>query len=480
MLTKNKKMGARCSHLVDFDDACNIGECVVDVQGFGSNSQSPSDIYVLTMAEGSMYQGKKVGLVLAKLSISVESLRRASANPDLNVYFNEGIDPDEYFQKNARLSYEYLVYGNITKPLLQYSICPFFVRIYGVAFNCSSESVLSFLKKARGGQFPEPQLRDNFKRNMFCLFHKSDDLVRPGILDNDKENDKLIADTMAGLRNDKPDFDVSKLTYNIMYSQFLSSSSATSFKSYLNANPLQKTGSGRNMTTRQLSELEWSYIFQVAVACYALSCSKTVHNDLHSGNVFLVNVPNNEPVDVVVNDTLYTLRTDRKAELYDFDLSYSKQLGPNPGLDIDEQYPAYFNEVSTIDFITFVSRCGFLVKKASLEKLENKAQYLEDEKQWCRLFFKDPNDVEDESKRDAFKQEIGFASANFCKQYNDMLTILERLAYYAPSCIKVKPNARLPKDRESDKMFVLRQDFFDEDGRLKIPTFDQYSNTLTL
>jgi len=63
-----------------------------------------------------------------------------------------------------------------------------------------------------------------------------------------------------------------------------------------------------------------SALFQLAVACYALSLSKTTHNDLHMNNIFIQKIPWTTAT-YVIDEISYTFRTDNKVKVFDFNKS---------------------------------------------------------------------------------------------------------------------------------------------------------------
>ena len=73
----------------------------------------------------------------------------------------------------------------------------------------------------------------------------------------------------------------------------------------------------------------WYILFQICVACYSISLCKMTHNDLHLGNIFIEERDDVEKIVYVVNNKKYILYTKFKVFIFDFDRSYSQNLGPN-------------------------------------------------------------------------------------------------------------------------------------------------------
>lgn len=78
----------------------------------------------------------------------------------------------------------------------------------------------------------------------------------------------------------------------------------------------------------------WEILLQLAIACYALFLSKTAHNDLHHGNVMLVE--NDSIITYKVEQQVYTIKPKYMAKVFDFDHAYSLRHGDN-GMLIDVQ-----------------------------------------------------------------------------------------------------------------------------------------------
>jgi hypothetical protein len=73
----------------------------------------------------------------------------------------------------------------------------------------------------------------------------------------------------------------------------------------------------------------WNVIFQITAACYAMSLSKMIHNDLHAGNIFIQELDTITDFLYNINDIPILIRTKYKVLIFDFDRSYVKKLGEN-------------------------------------------------------------------------------------------------------------------------------------------------------
>jgi hypothetical protein len=65
-----------------------------------------------------------------------------------------------------------------------------------------------------------------------------------------------------------------------------------------------------------------SIYLQIAIACYTLSLSKTNHNDLHAGNVFVSKLPTRKTFIFTMNDNDYSFTSSYQVSIYDFDRAF--------------------------------------------------------------------------------------------------------------------------------------------------------------
>ena len=381
-------MGARCSNLQNFENVCQIGDCVVNVTGVRANSSSPTDIYILEL-NNVKYLNRSVRKAFVKLAVSSDSYMTARQ-------FDYKLNTPSL--KNTLsslkgLEYEFLVYSNITKRLIDQEVCPFFVSIYGVAYNCNYEKVYNILRKATtDAGVPVSDVELRFKRNIRDALTKK---TRGAINDMDPLEPGLGSiDSMAMLR------------FNMLVSEFMYPARTNKFE---------------NHPFDQLYVIDWTYLFQVAVACYALECSKTAHNDLHDGNVFLVDLNDMVTFTMVVQETAYTVSTDKRVALYDFDRAYCTMLGDNPFLS-----PTFYSQNNYVgkskDFMKFM---GYVYKKSQADDQDrilqlfttSQASQIELRLTWDRsMYLQDSSSVNHPQ--------------SWYEQFDDMPTIIHRIAQY--------------------------------------------------
>ena len=77
----------------------------------------------------------------------------------------------------------------------------------------------------------------------------------------------------------------------------------------------------------------WNIIFQISYACYVMSLSKLVHNDLHSDNIFIKDLGVNTLFIYNINSVKIKIITRYQPLIYDFDRGYCERFGENTLLD---------------------------------------------------------------------------------------------------------------------------------------------------
>ena len=329
-----KKMGARCSSLSNFENVCAIGNCMKGVRGLPSNSASPSDVFLMALKPGVRYMGSLVSNAIAKVTVTSGSYRNNVTQLHTGGFIH--INPNVAIQSLQSLEYEYLIYGNVTKLLIEYKVCPFFVKVYGIAYNCTYDNMLQIVGLDK---------LDEFKRNVYWYLNSGE--KRPAI--DNPSMDLWMKNWFFKKQFVASSFDPNnKLSFNMIVSEIMSEPSAVSFSSFEYSS---------NVYEPSMQPTMWSYLFQVAVACYALQCTRTVHQDLHHENLFIVTLPAVKEMYLTVDDVTYVLQTKRQVAIYDFDRAYCEPLGLNPVLPLFEWASQNYTIGKCKDFLKFMGYC---------------------------------------------------------------------------------------------------------------------------
>ena len=269
--------------LATLDSACNVYPSVESVSGMAASSASLTDMYILRCKPGTTFSKNPVTHIFVKLSVSASSV-----TPELLAYLEpylhqkEGESKAELLLK--RLSYsqtEYSVY-EVVKQIYYSHMCPFFIRVYGVGFNCSYSQVGKFLKG----------VKHNLKRNIFLSL--TNNAQRPAIHEDTKEEDIY------------QEFDPRKeLRFNLLLLQYVEEPSF-----------LELLAGGHYQEVPALIKM----LFMVGYACYALNLNNLCHRDLHLKNVLVEHCKERTFV-LVVETNAYKLQVTEFPRLFDFDRS---------------------------------------------------------------------------------------------------------------------------------------------------------------
>jgi len=293
--------------LTENTNICNIDSCIINVEGKPSNSESPTDIWILSFERNTTYNGINLETAMLKLFANLESIN------------SEADDEETYlkmFDSLSGLNYEMKVYKEIINPLLNLSICPNFVRCLATQERCTYENIFNFLKD-------NTTYGSGYSNNEF---HLDDDEVKNILNKNIKE---CLLNFCTSRESINTKLETSKeispqnllITYNMILNENMDLPNVRKYESWF---------------TNKLSEKDlWATTFQIVAACYAMSLSKMVHNDLHLGNIFVKDLGEEVSSIYVVNRKFYVISSRWKIFFYDFDRSYVERFDKNPFINND-------------------------------------------------------------------------------------------------------------------------------------------------
>lgn len=292
-------MGSSCSNLSNADNSCDIYKCVEAIKGLDSNSSSPSDTAMIKFSDGTNYDGHPLKFGFMKWWITHSTLPSNVSMP----YLEQG------------LTYELKIYRDIIKPLIDRNVCPNFVMFIGGGTGCPISTIAYIVSKTT----KDPNERNkNIKRNFEFMLNRhpkrkaitSSGGRTPGIRDfwnstNAKYENKIPLRVKGGM------------TVDFIVNEPMYPKNSATFWEYLSLG-------WRGQESVQI-------LFQIIAGCYAMSLSKLTHNDLHIGNIWVVDIPETK-VSYVINNRRYTFNTTKKVKIYDFDRGYAVRLGDNESL----------------------------------------------------------------------------------------------------------------------------------------------------
>ena len=256
---------------------CNIAQCVNSIEGISSVSASPTDIWLVKFDKKTKYGGKRL------------------KNGFMKIWLDESNVSGSIKHNIQGLLYEIKVYRDIIKPLLDNNRCPNFVKYLGSSEGCSFEQMLNIASS-------NVKDRNATKR---VLIRKA-----KRMMDKAPKNKP----TITGVGKDSVD-----IMGDIQYNFLLTEAVMKPVRSYYDA------------FLRNFKYIPWDALFQVFIACKAMSSVGLVHNDLHPDNV-LIQAVDEHILTYKVGKKIYSFTTKYKVMVFDFDRSYSTVLGPNTNL----------------------------------------------------------------------------------------------------------------------------------------------------
>lgn len=408
-------------------NVCELHKNIKKVEGVKTGA-SPTDAWIIHL-RNFIYNNKKINKVFGKIFISMN-------NKKLSKYIKD-VDENLYYSLIG-LEYEVKMYQIIT-PLVNYNICPNFIRFMGFGNMCSYDNLFKMLNPTQQKKFDR-----NIKNNMLKYYSKNYAL-----------GDKSISSNRS---ISKHDFNVRDIKYNIILTETFDNYS--SFHNLLVNNKLKKIN---------ISNI----LFQALVACYTLSLSKIAHNDLHSGNIIVKKLKSPVNIVYIINDEPFIIRTYYRVYLFDWDRGYCERLGENKSIGF------LYEEFSQINKI--IENKDILKLMCHVYKHDNDIKYLK-----CltnkRKYMEELLELYD-NKRCNFRidgetpVDISFFS-NYNKPYDIITNFYQLIPYIDMSTVKTnKMNFHIINDR-----------FFNENGEINTmlmknifqDTYIKYSNVFTL
>jgi hypothetical protein len=292
--------------------SCELYRYVDKTEGLISEGISPSEIWSLTLNE---QNDRKELFMKIFTSNSYKYLKNDLKNND-------------YFIKAVKgLRYEAKVYNDI----IRYLPCTNFVKFYNYTKSCSYEQLENLVLK---GHENDSNIHINkIKQKLAYLLS----FVSGGVY---KENPKISVTTNMNHRKAMKLSDADKKIaydskYEFMLMEMLPKSKTISLTKWMLDN-LTLDNNNAAYLKHSVTAQGFAILFQCAAACYTLFTHKIIHNDLHSGNIMLVELPNVTRATYAIDGKYYSFYTKYHVKVIDFDRSYSEELGNNPNLKSNE------------------------------------------------------------------------------------------------------------------------------------------------
>lgn len=261
------------------------------IEGYKSNSASPTENFKIIYNDD--------------LQISYNNVIVNTMDAFVKIYIHPDSVPKNYPEmKKYHLEavyYEYKFYENVIIPLLDYKVTPHFIRYY----KLETVDVNTYIN-----QYSYFVNANNIIRNIEYMYHQVKN--RPSISNNFDDN-KHNKNKLKIPENIMP-----TLKMSILYSENVDNDKNCTLFDYRDK--------FYDKTPENMNNL-YTILFQIAQACYALELSKSIHNDLHLGNIWIKKREDiSMKIRYVINGSVYNIKTNLCCRIYDFDRSYSYKL----------------------------------------------------------------------------------------------------------------------------------------------------------
>jgi hypothetical protein len=298
-----------------------------------------------------MYENRPVRKIFVKfwLSSDTTELRRSeTARPsEFRFYLPSA---DEMKTITGSLNYEAKIYEEIIRPLIDFSICPHFIRFLGKGEGCKGTELINILMKS--GQIERKDAIAQFARNYEYLYSHNEG--RPSINEAVGPYDSFA-----------PSNQVKKYAcascFNLLINEVIDTKRDMTFGDMLHQGKIDR-------------KTVFTILFQILAALYAMSLTKTVHNDLHPWNIYVRKRTHERTTHYQYDHMEYLLSTDLFVRLYDFDRAYCDRMGNNPCLD-EEMAEEYSQSNEFIPNRDAVKICCYVYK--ALQKENDKKDLLD-------------------------------------------------------------------------------------------------------
>jgi len=350
-----------CPGSLDDFKLCDLYACIRKIKGLPSNSASPTDTMIVTFKRGTSYKGIPIRSGFLKLFRTppdacdqpmeqqeqkqptvIESARNIASNISgrlgLRIALPEDIVCSETYNEEYGLLYEMDVYQQVTNPLINNNICPYFVRSYFAVKCCHYKQILYMLyEHLLNSDTSEvirhhETIRELFLRSYMYMSNKRRDFrVRPSLGNLDPTYQflpLLLAAKQRDIENAK------KTLYSFSINERMGEGTIT-FAKYVD--------SFKGVLTPSLVVT----LFQINCALYAMELTQLSHSDLHAGNIFIKPIPWTF-THYEIDNVPYIFSTYHMPLLYDFDRSYCARLGNNKICEKDAGFHQYHQRNSFV------------------------------------------------------------------------------------------------------------------------------------
>jgi hypothetical protein len=338
--TASRNFYSNCENLnvANIVNVNGIVNCASNLTGQDSNSTSPSDIILFDFVPNTNYNGEIITKGFQKLFVS--NYDELYSKFPVPVTINGKIDNDIYKRKIDILFYEYYIYMDKIKPLVEKNINPHFIKVLGGKLDVSVQNLKRYiLDKATT---KNDLLKNTFLGVNACTVNMIDNLIymmhelntRKSLTKNTLTS-SLVSNrlyffpsvTPKNLYNDMS-LVLDNAKFGFILTEGVDVGVVDTFSDFLNL-PLNKSiflSKFLRLVRKHANRAEilpyvYYIYFQIFSACYAMYLTGINHNDLHSSNIW---IKKTEPHinEYHLGNKVYRVLVDYKIMIYDFDRSY--------------------------------------------------------------------------------------------------------------------------------------------------------------
>ena len=436
---------------------CDEYKNIKSVKGLESDSASDSDIWIVT------FNNNAKGFIKIFLNFCVGGQNNPKPCMKYLPLKNSIKKPTkDNYRSTIGLRYESQIYNDVVKPILKYKLSPNFIKPLFSGY-CNSTPLVKILMK---NGISKKKSIEKISRNVLYMADLNDeeDDDRPSITDPVSKSDKLLIkhinlkDVKVGIIiNESIDKDTKKLSSYI----------GNEWKFPIRENMFDILG----------------VVFQCICAIKVLSMTRTVHQDLHTGNIYVKKLRKPQNITYIFNSenensvTKYTLKNQSYIILlYDFDRSYSERFGYNNSLkpfESSSQTNRYIENKDIIKFFCYLYKRyrnfpivggfpGFLSKNPKQQNFWRKNVYTwVSGKKKSKCFLKTPN-----YKPVTYRQYLNTDSTS---------TIIQSFANILPSELLVTNT--IPEydiNIETQNLYIALNSFFKSNGDFNIKNINEF------
>lgn len=361
----NSNSSNRCD-LHEYNDACEMKWCIKDIKGLKKDSASPTDTWIVTFKDGTTYNSSVAKSAFLKLWISRQTIENLKYNEDFKNHNQYDMLSSPLMLRQSLsslenmisgLDYEAIIYKFIIQDLIRLNICPNFVKCFTIGSNCSFNDLVSMLQvtdryKDQDPADPNFQPKLNLYRNINNIIIEDDDIKTYPVTVDDND---AWGDENEILENNS----IKKFKFNMIVNETMDSPSLNEF--------VRRNGLFMGRSTNKPKQQTFLVIFQALAACYAMSSSKMVHQDLHLYNLYVQSKDTSvdeKRVNYKYGGNLFTFESDYIVKIFDFDRAYAEKVGVNILLNEDytkenSQTNEYIENKDAIKMLRSIyAKCG--------------------------------------------------------------------------------------------------------------------------